>query len=128
MKVKSYKELIVWQKSMELTREVYTCTEKFPKSEMFGLINQMRRATVSIPSNIAEGFGRAHTKEYLHFLHTAHGSLNELETQIVLSKDMNFLTETEFIKLNGYIDEISRMLYILEKTLVRNHLSLTTKH
>jgi len=86
MTVKSYKDLIVWQKSITLVKEVYDITKLLPKSESFGLISQMQRATVAIPSNIAEGFGRNHSKEFVQFLAIAFSSSLELETQIIIVK------------------------------------------
>jgi len=80
--LKSYKELIVWQKSMTLVKELYKLTESFPENEKFGLTSQMRRASISIPSNIAEGWGRLSRKNYIQFLRISRGSLFELETQI----------------------------------------------
>ena len=86
MKLNSYKELIVWQKAMDLTVEIYRLTGLFPKSELYGIVSQMRRAAVSIPSNIAEGFARKYTKEYNQYLSVAYSSTQELETQLILSE------------------------------------------
>jgi len=86
----SYKNLIVWQKSVELAVEVYELTDRFPKSEIFGLTSQMRRAAVSIPSNIAEGRRRLTQKEFIHFLTISYGSGAELETQLEISKKLSF--------------------------------------
>jgi four helix bundle protein len=86
MPIKSYKELIVWQKSILLVAEIYIITKLLPESEVFGLISQMQRASVSIASNIAEGFGRKHPKEFIHFLSIAYGSALELETQLIIVK------------------------------------------
>lgn len=91
--INSFKDLIVWQKSMELVEKVYKITESFPTKEQFGLISQMRRAAVSIPSNIAEGYGRNSTGSYIQFLSIARGSLLELETQLELSKRLNFINK-----------------------------------
>jgi four helix bundle protein len=88
MYLKSHKELIVWQKSIELVKKIYLLTTDFPKNEIYGLSSQMKRAAISIPSNIAEGYSRKGTKEYLHFLRIAYGSSNELETQIIIAKDL----------------------------------------
>lgn len=90
IKIQSYKDLIAWQKSMELSVLVYKLTDNFPKSEMFSLVNQIRRATVSIPSNIAEGWARKGLGEYIQFLSIAYGSASELETQLILSKKLRF--------------------------------------
>ena len=104
MKTKSFKDLIVWQKSYKLVLEIYKTTRAFPKSEDYGLSQQLRRAAVSIPSNIAEGYGRKHKAEYNQFLSIAYGSLLELETQILLAKDLN---ET----IEKLIKEVGSMLY-----------------
>ncbi len=116
--LKSYKELIVWQRAMQLTREIYDLTSTFPDEEKFGLTNQMRRAAVSIPSNIAEGWGRALTKSYLQFLRISRGSLYELETQLALSSDLSFTQATD--KASGLIVEVSKMLNTLIKKLDSN--------
>ncbi len=89
MKTHSFKDLIVWQKAYKLVLEIYRITREFPKSETYGLAQQMRKAAVSIPSNIAEGYGRAYKTEYKQFLSIAYGSLSELETQYLLSVDLN---------------------------------------
>ena len=86
--VKSYRDLIAWQKARELVKEEYLLTANFPVGERFGLVSQMDRAVVSVPSNIAEGYGRATTQDYLHFLRIARGSACELETQLVLAEDL----------------------------------------
>lgn len=108
--IESYKDLIVWQKSMDLVVLIYQVTDKLPSKEQFGLISQMRRAVVSIPSNIAEGYGRQSTGSYTQFLSIARGSLLELETQIELCIRLNFIKKTDIeIILNGIV-EISKML------------------
>jgi four helix bundle protein len=88
MYLKSYKELKVWQKSIELVKEIYRITNGFPRNEIYGLVIQMRRAAVSIPSNIAEGYSRKNLKEYLQFLRVAYSSSAELETQLIIAKDL----------------------------------------
>ncbi|MEP5611252.1 MAG: four helix bundle protein [Cyclobacteriaceae bacterium] len=113
--LKSYKELIVWQRAMQLVKEIYRITSTFPPEEKFGLTNQMRRASVSIPSNIAEGWGRSLTKNYLQFLRISRGSLYELETQLALSVDLEFLSNSD--KAEGLIVEVSKMLNTLIKKL-----------
>jgi four helix bundle protein len=109
-KISSFRELIVWQKAMVLAREVHVATLKFPKDEIFGLTQQVRRATVSIPSNIAEGNGRATRPDYVHFLHVARGSLFEAETQLELSRDFGYLPDPSFQTLLSLCIEIERML------------------
>ena len=107
---KSYKELIVWQKSMALTKEIYVLTEKLPKSELYGLFSQLRRAAVSVPSNIAEGHGRRTTKDFSHFLSVANGSCMEIETQLLLCVQLNMLKEEDISPVLAELNEISRML------------------
>lgn len=113
MPLKSYKELIVWQKAYQLTLLVYKETEKFPKSEIFGLSSQLRRAAVSIASNIAEGYQRQHGGEYVQFLSIAFGSCAEVETQLLLCKDLCYLSESNFFILNNLLTEVGKMLYAL---------------
>ena len=113
--LKSYKELIVWQKSMILVKEIYQITSNFPNEEKFGLTSQMRRSSISIPSNIAEGWGRLSRKNYIQFLRIARGSLFELETQVLITKELNYIKETK--KQENLIVEISKMLNSLIKKL-----------
>jgi four helix bundle protein len=110
MYIKSYKELIVWQKSIQLVKEIFILTEKFPKSELYGLISQMRRAAISIPSNIAEGYGRKSSKEYAQFYSIAYGSALELETQLIIAKELKFAENQGFDKAEQLLEEVSRML------------------
>src|SRR6185437_7821701 len=98
MSLKSYKDLIVWQRSIELVKEIFLLTDSFPKSELYGLTSQMRRAAVSIPSNIAEGYGRNSRKEYNHALAIAYGSALELETQLLIAKELSFIQENSHNK------------------------------
>ena len=109
-KINSYKELTVWQKSYTLTRKIYTITEHFPKKEDYSLTSQMRRCSLSIPSNIAEGYRRAHRKEFLQFLQIAFGSASELEVQLLLSKDITYISEDEYNDCNGLLTEVIKML------------------
>lgn len=106
----SYRDLIAWKKGMELALLVYRLTADFPKSETFGLAVQMRRAAVSIPSNIAEGHARFSKREFKHFLRNARGSLAELETQAILSKDLHYLKDEEARELLKSTDELGRIL------------------
>jgi four helix bundle protein len=110
MPVRSYKDLIVWQKSVDLCVIVYKVTEKFPKSEAYGLTSQIRRACVAIPSNIAEGQMRGHKPEYIQFLRIAYGSGGELETQLLVALKVGYLSQEEFMKLDDLLQEILRML------------------
>lgn len=111
--INSYKDLIVWQRAMELVEEIYTLTNEFPKEETFGLVNQMRRATVSIPSNIAEGRTRSYRKEYRQFLLNAYGSGAELETQVLISKKLPKTKNLDYKKVDELLNEIMRMLNTL---------------
>ena len=111
--IKSYKDLNVWQKAVELVKEIYLLTKEFPKDEQFTLINQMRRSAISIPSNISEGKVRGHRREYVQFLYVALGSCAELETQIIISKELSYITtETKDLLLEkiGYISRMLRNL------------------
>ncbi|MFH0947824.1 MAG: four helix bundle protein [Elusimicrobiota bacterium] len=115
--LKSYRELIVWQKSYQLVLLIYKTTMDFPKTEIYGLTSQMRRASVSIPSNIAEGYGRQYTGEYLQFLSIAFGSLAELETQVMVAKDLGYISQEGFVKVCSLQEEIGKMLSSLMKAL-----------
>ena len=109
--VKTHKDLDVWKKSMDFITLLYKVTTNFPKDEIYGLTNQMRRAAVSIPSNIAEGAARKSNKEYIQFLYIALGSAAELETQLLASKNLNFIDDKSFDLLVKERDEIGRMLF-----------------
>ena len=108
MKLKSYKELSVWQKAVDLVQEIYTQTNQFPKEDLYGLTNQMRRAAVSIPSNIAEGSRRKDLPEYMQFLRIANGSSAELETQLIISK--RIYPQVDCARSLLLIEEIQKML------------------
>jgi len=108
--MQTYKDLIVWQRGIELVAEIYKLTEKLPKSEMFGLTSQMRRAAVSIPSNLAEGYARKHRAEYVQFIRIAFGSGAELETQLLLVETLKFVDLKHLQKSKGLLDETMRML------------------
>ena len=110
MAVSSYRQLVVWQKAIELVLEVYRATQDFPKEEMYGLISQLRRAAVSVPSNIAEGQGRFSTGEFKQFLGHAKGSLFELQTQVVIAQKLGFMKDKVASKLVALSDEVGRML------------------
>ena len=109
MKTNSFQDLIVWQKSYNLVLEVYKVTKAFPKEETYGLSQQMRKASVSIPSNIAEGSGRKHKAEYSQFLSIAYGSLLELQTQYLLALDLEYMGKNETI--DNLLKEVGSMLY-----------------
>jgi four helix bundle protein len=118
MKLKSYKELVVWQKSIELVDEIYKITKQFPKSELYGLTSQMQRAAVAIPSNIAEGYKRNHKLEYVHFLSIANASAGELETQLIIARRQ--YQTIDYALAEKLLDEIQRMLYTLIYKLKNN--------
>ena len=111
--IKSYRDLIVWQKSIYLVRNVYILTQKLPKEELYRLTNQMRRCAVSIPSNIAEGYGRNSTGDYKRFLQIAVGSLYELQTQIEISFQLKYLDENNLNSIISLCTEIDKILYSL---------------
>lgn len=111
--VHSYKELIVWQRAMDLVTEIYTLTDGFPKEELYGLTSQMRRAAVSVPSNIAEGRCRGHLKEYKQFLWNAYGSGAELETQIEISKRLYRSKNLNYAKVDSFLEEVMKMLNVI---------------
>lgn len=115
MKLNSYRDLIVWQKGMLLVVEIYNITSKFPKDVMYGLKSQMERASVSIVSQIAEGYLRQHRKEYAHFLSIALGSGAELETQILVCKSLFKFKDFDFTKAENILSEVMKMLYVLMK-------------
>lgn len=124
MPVKSYKELIVWQKAMDLTVEIYRLVKLLPKSETYALSDQMRRAAVSIPSNIAEGQGRNSTKEYVKFLSFARVSQTELETQLEICLRLEYLSVSDAEVALGLCQEISKMLVTMMKKLTDKDKSL----
>ena len=109
--VKTHKDLDVWRKSMDFVTKLYKTTAVFPKEEMYGLSSQMRRAAVSILSNIAEGAARKSNKEFIQFLHIALGSTVEIETQLIISKNLKFIDEELFVILDKERNEIGRILY-----------------
>ena len=112
-----YKELVVWQKAMQLVTDVYRVTAGFPEEEKFGLVSQLRRAAASVPSNIAEGQGRSTAGEFQQFLGHARGSLFEVETQLVIAKNLGIVGETEVLNLQDRIDEVGRLLNGLRRSL-----------
>lgn len=117
MTIHSYRDLAVWQKAMNLVLAVYELTDKFPKSELYGLTSQMRRAVISIPSNIAEGRRRGYRKEFLHFLLNAYGSGAELETQVEIAKKLPKLKKLDYDKVESLLDEVMRMLNVITNKL-----------
>jgi four helix bundle protein len=120
MRTRQYRDLLVWQKAMRLVEAVYQATRNFPKDEMFGLAGQMRRAAVSVPSNIAEGQGRESVKSFAQFLAQAQGSLFELETQAELARNLGMMPPESLAGLLEDTMEIGRMLHGLRSALRRN--------
>ena len=120
-KLKNYKDLKVWQRSYQLCLEVYKITKEFPDEEKYGLTSQLRRAAVSVPSNISEGYGRKTTPEYIQFLYIAYGSICEMETQILLSGDLGYISTGKLAMLNEGIQEVERMLKALIRSLEKKH-------
>ena len=123
-KISTYKDLIVWQKSIALVISVYSLTKKFPNDEKFGIVAQINRAIVSIPNNIAEGWGRESSKNYVQFLRIARGSLMEIETLILISKNLDYINEQDYIDLTKQIDEVGKILHGLIKS-VQQKIALT---
>ncbi len=116
--VKSYKELLIWQKGIRIVVQVYKLTQSFPKEEIYALTSQLKRASVSIPSNIAEGFGRQTDKSFNHFLNISRGSLNEIETQLIIAKELGFIQDENLLNdLLLTIEEESKMINAFAKNL-----------
>ena len=113
MSVQNYRDLLVWQKAMDLVQQVYELTKSFPASELYGLSSQVRRAAVSIPSNIAEGQARSSTAEFKHFLSIAQGSRAETETQIILAQRLNYISQEQSNAVLELANEIKRMTHSL---------------
>jgi four helix bundle protein len=113
----SFRDPVVWQRSIELTMEVYKLAAAFPDSERFGLTNQLRRASVSVASNIAEGYGRATKGEYLQFLGNARGSNSEVETQLVIARGLEFGSKQMLTKTESLCNEVGRMVSALMRSL-----------
>jgi four helix bundle protein len=117
MGIKTFRDLTIWQKGIELVDCVYQVTKIFPKEEIYGLASQMRRAAISIPSNVAEGFRRFHNKEYKQFLYISSGSCGELETQVTIARKLNYINESQETALLEKLDHIGRMITNLIKKL-----------
>jgi four helix bundle protein len=117
MGIQTFRDLMVWRKSMELVTRVYQATKTFPKEEIYGLTSQVRRSAVSVPSNIAEGYGRFSRAEYLRFLQIANGSLCEMQTQLEISVNLGYLSKEGFSDIYEQSREIERMLSSLTKKL-----------
>jgi four helix bundle protein len=115
MKINSFKDLIVWQKSIELVDRIYKIADKLPKHEVYILVSQMLRAAISIPSNIAEGYKRSSKLEFLHFLSIAIASAGELETQLIIAKRQ--YANINFAEAEGLVVEVQKMLYVMIKNM-----------
>jgi four helix bundle protein len=117
--IKSHKDLLIWQKGIEITVSVYQLVESFPKDEIYALSNQIKRAAVSVPSNIAEGYGRNSNKSFHHFLSISRGSLFELETQLRIAEKLNFIENKNlFDQTQKLIEEESKMINAFSKSLI----------
>ena len=119
MTVEGYRELIVWQKAMDLVEAVYRTTANFPKEQLYGLTSQIRRAAISVPSNIAEGQGRTTTRDFLYFLSIANGSLKEVETQTLIAERLGFLDNSKASTLIALTTEVGRLTSGLRNSLKR---------
>lgn len=117
MSIRSYRDLNVWKKSIALTKQIYILSESFPKHETYGITQQLRRSAASVPSNIAEGHGRESLREYLHHISIAFGSLAELETQIIISKELGFVSSEKINTILQEADELGKMLRGLQSSL-----------
>ena len=113
MKTSDFKELKVWQKAIDLTATVCSITKQFPSEEKFGISSQMRRCAVSIPSNITEGHGRSTKNDYFHFLSIARGSVCELQTQLIISEKLEFISREDNLILQNQLTEIDKMLVVV---------------
>ncbi len=120
MAIESYRDLIVWQKAMDLVEDVYKRTKGFPREELYGLTSQLRRAVVSVPSNIAEGQGRNSTKDFLHHLSIAYGSLCEVGTQILIAHRLGYLERRDVEGLDGLSSEVGRLINGLSNKLPKD--------
>ncbi len=119
MTIKSFRDLRVWQVGMDLVEHIYKLTQTFPAQELYGLTSQMRRAAVSIPSNIAEGHTREHSKEYLHHLSMAQASLAELETQLEIAARLKYLSSEQLSQALEQTASLGRQLYALRNALIK---------
>jgi len=125
MTIKSYRELEVWQKAFLLSLLIYKAAKKFPKEELYGLASQIRRAVVAIATNIAEGSARGHLAEYIQFLRIAYASGAEVETLLLLSKELGYLADRDYSKLNDLLNEIMKMLNVMIRKLENKTLPKT---
>jgi len=117
-KSRSFKDLEVWRQSIQFAKEIYRLTEKFPLNELYGLTSQLRKAAVSIPSNIAEGQCRNSSKEFRHYLSMALGSLGEVETQLIIAQEIDYINQAELDYLQSPINDIRKMILALSKRII----------
>jgi four helix bundle protein len=117
--IKPHKRLDVWKKAIDLTIDIYKLTETFPKTEIYGLTSQMRRAAISVPSNTAEGAARQTKREFINYLHMAQGSLSELDTQLVIANKLGYFSEEVYVEIYSRLETISKMFTGLIKSLKR---------
>lgn len=115
--IQSYKDLLIWQKGIDLVKSIYLLCKELPKEEVYGLQSQKKRAAISVPSNIAEGYGRNYTQNYIQFLRMARGSLLELETQLIISKELKLIGCKLYQKVQGLIIEENKMLNAFIKSI-----------
>ena len=115
--METHKDLRVWQQSIEMVTSIYLITKAFPKDELFGLVSQMRRAAVSVPSNIAEGYARGTDREKLHFLRISSGSMSEIETQLMLSLNLGYISQESFYELSENVTSVWKQLNALISSL-----------
>lgn len=115
--IQSYRDLEVWKKSRQLVKQIYLLTKLFPKEELYGLTVQLRRAVISIPSNIAESHSRHSTKDYINFVSVAIGSLAEVDTQVLLAQDLEYITAQDCNEVNQQIQSLQQMLHKLRSSL-----------
>ena len=126
MKIHNFKELLVWQKAIDLAVYAYQLTGFFPKEEKFGLVSQIQRCAVSIPSNIAEGSGRVSNKEFQHFISIAMGSSFELETQVIIGSKLNYISEKQLSDFDSFIKPVQKMSFGLYNSLENNYKKQST--
>ena len=116
---KSYKDLVAWQKGIQLVTEIYALTRTFPADEKFGLTSQLNRAAVSVPSNIAEGWGRETSKNFIQFLRNSRGSIKEIQTQLIIAKNLGYITSEKFEAVTGMSEEAGKIIHGLIKSIER---------
>ncbi|MBQ6159475.1 MAG: four helix bundle protein [Oscillospiraceae bacterium] len=116
-KIIDYKDLVAWQKGRQLVREVYRLTQSLPKEEMYAMSSQIHRSAISIPSNIAEGYGRNSLQDYIRFLRVARGSCYELETQLILCEDLGYFSQKDALQVNALLHETQKLLIALLRSL-----------